>query len=98
MSIGYGGFCRKFVEDADFVIYEYFAYDLNEPRFSNLEKIFDGFITIRKSILIEPTLREKFIRTASGRRRRFIKKILVDVPLKDLLNSGGVHIENCSHT
>ncbi|MBQ7722978.1 MAG: hypothetical protein IJT57_01520 [Selenomonadaceae bacterium] len=98
MSIGYGGSCRKFVEDDEFIIYEYFCYDWNEPRFSNHEKIFDGFITIRKAALIEPELREKFQKLPSGRRKKFIKKILVDVLIDELLTTGDVQIENCSRT
>ena len=40
MSMGIGGCCRKFIEDDDFVICEYFSYDLNEPSRANEEKIF----------------------------------------------------------
>lgn len=98
MSMGYGGSCQKFLEDDEFIIYEYFSYDWNDPRFSNREKIFDGFITIRKAALIEPETREKFRRLPNGRRKKFIKKIWVDVPLEELLAAGDVQIENCSHT
>lgn len=94
MSIGHGGSCRKFVEDDEFIIYEYFSYDWNDPRFRNDEKIFDGYITIRKSSLIEPELREKFRKMPSGRRKKFIKKILVDVPIDELLAAGDIQIEN----
>ena len=97
MSMGYGGSCRKFVEDDEFIVYEYFSYNWSEPRFSNRERIFDGFITIRKADLIEPELREKFRRLPSGRRKKFIKKILVDVPIDELLATGEIQIENCSH-
>lgn len=85
MSMGYGGSCRKFVEDDEFIIYEYFCYDWSRPRFSNREKFFDGFITIRKAALIEPELREKLRRRPSGRRVKFIKKFLVDVAVEKLL-------------
>ena len=98
MSIGYGAVCRKFIEDDEFIIYEYFCYDWSNPRFSNREKIFDGFITIKKVALIEPELRQKFKRMPSGRRKSFVKKIFVDVPIDELLLSGDVQIENCSHT
>ena len=94
MSMGDGGISRKFVEDEEFIIYEYYSYNWSEPRFSNREKIFDGFITIRKSSLIEPELREKFKRMPSGRRKKFIKKILIDVPIDELLAAGDVQVEN----
>ncbi|MBR4641730.1 MAG: hypothetical protein IKO74_03280 [Selenomonadaceae bacterium] len=96
MSMGYGSISRKFVEDDEFIIYEYYSYNWSEPRFSNREKIFDGFITIRKNSLIEPELREKFRRMPGGRRKNFIKKILVDVPLDELLAAGDVQVENSS--
>ncbi|MBR5913496.1 MAG: hypothetical protein IKZ58_03970 [Selenomonadaceae bacterium] len=98
MSLGYGGFCRKFVEDDSFVIYEYFSYNFNEERFYNDEKIFDGFITIRKSSLIEPILHEKIKKLPNGRRKKFTKKILVDFSVDELLNAGNIEIKNCSHT
>lgn len=96
MSRGYGAYAKKFIEDDEFIIYEYFSYNWSESRFSNKEKIFDGFITIRKSSLIKPELHEKFRRMPSGRRKKFIKKIIVDVPLDELLDSGDVQIENSS--
>lgn len=94
--MGYGSISRKFVEDDESVIYEYYSYNWSEPRFSNREKIFDGFITIRKNSLIEPELREKFRRMPGGRRKNFIKKILVDVPLDELLAADDVQVENSS--
>ena len=45
MSLGYGGSCRKFSEDDDFVLYEYFSYNLS---FEDRKKIFDGLILIKK--------------------------------------------------
>ncbi|MBQ9487301.1 MAG: hypothetical protein IJU91_05830 [Selenomonadaceae bacterium] len=100
MSMGYGGLCKKFVEDEEFVVYEYFAYNLN-IHYSNLkepdEKQFDGFITIRKNSLIEPDFRDKTRKMPNGRRKTLTKKIFKEVELLDLLNVGAVHIENCSN-
>lgn len=100
MSMGYGGLCKKFVEDEEFVIYEYFSYNLN-IRYSNLkkpdEKIFDGFITIRKNSLVEPDFRDKTRKMPNGRRKTVKKKIFKEVEIFDLLNVGAVHIENCSN-
>ena len=94
MSLGYGGGCRKVAEDENFVLYEYFSYNLS---FDDREKIFDGLIMIKKSSLIEPERREKFRRMPSGRRKKFTKNILREVPLYELIESGDVQIENCSH-
>ena len=96
MSMGYGAHAKKFIEDNEFIIYEYFSYNWSNPRSSNREEIFDGFITIRKSSLTEPELHEKFCRMPSGRREKFIKKIIVDAPLDELLDSGDIQIENSS--
>ena len=94
MSLGYGGGCIKVSEDDDFVLYEYFSYNLN---FVDHEKIFDVLILIKKSVLLEPERREKFRRMPSGNRRKFTKIILREIPLHELIESGDVQIENCSH-
>ena len=94
MSLGYGGSCRKFSEDDDFVLYEYFSYNLS---FEDRKKIFDGLILIKKSALLEPERREKFRRMPSGKRHKFTKIILREVPLDELIDSDDVQIENCSH-
>ena len=94
MSRGHVGFCQKISEDDDFVLYEYFSYNLN---FEDHEEIFDGLILIKKSALLEPERREKFRRMPSGKRRKFTKIILREVPLHELIDSGDVQIENCSH-
>ena len=94
MSRGYGGICQKIAEDYTFVLYEYFSYNLNAD---DHEKIFDGVISIRKSALLEPEQREKFRKMPNGRRQKFIKTILREVPLYELIDSGDVQVENCSH-
>ena len=97
MSIGYCGICKKFIEDNEFVIYEYCSYNLNEKTFKNEEKNFDGFITIRKNSLVEPILREKIKKSPSGR-KKFIKRILSDFSVDELLNSCDIEVENCSNS
>ena len=52
MSIGYGGGCRKYGESAEFVIYEYYAYDWNTEGCDNPKRIYDGIIKIEKSARI----------------------------------------------
>ena len=100
MSMGYGGLCKKFAEDEEFVVYEYFSYNLDIRDFDlkeTIEEKFDGFITIRKDSLIEPEMREKTRKMPNGRRKTFTKKILKEVELLDLINLGAVQIENCSN-
>ena len=97
MSIGCGGVCKKFIEDDEFVIYEYFSYNLNKIDFRNYEEIFDGFITIRKDFLIEPELKE--IRSKS--KRKFLKKVDAIKTIHtvyELIENGEIEIENCSST
>jgi len=59
MSVGLCGFCRKFIEDSEFVIYEYYSRDMNNKNFLDDDKNFDGFITIRKNFLLSPESDEK---------------------------------------
>ena len=59
MSIGYGGGCRKYGESAEFVIYEYYAYDWNTEGCDNPNRIYDGIIKIEKSAFIEPEIHQK---------------------------------------
>ena len=97
MSIGCGGFCQKFVEDDKFVIYEYFSYNLSENHFLFDEKIFDGFITIKKNFLIEPEL--KVNRKKS--KKKFSKKIDVTKTIHtvyELIENNEIEVENCSDT
>lgn len=56
MSMGYGAVCRKATEDASSVLYEYYAYNLNEASTRNPDKIYDGTILIQKTCLSEPDL------------------------------------------
>lgn len=102
MSIGCGGVCKKFIEDDEFVIYEYFSYNLNNIDFRNDEKIFDGFITIRKDFLIEPELKEKFakIKNIKKSKRKNFKKVDVEKIIHtvyELIEDKKIEIENCSN-
>ena len=45
MSLGYGGTCKKELEDENMVIYSYSSYNLNEEQFRNPGRIYDGTIT-----------------------------------------------------
>ena len=58
MSIGYGGGCRKYGESAEFVIYEYYAYDWNTEGCDNPKRIYDGIIKIEKSALSRKSIKK----------------------------------------
>ncbi len=87
MSLGIGGAARKFIEDNDSVIYEYYSYDLDNPQTQN---IFDGIIFINKSCLMEP----EFSRLSKKKRKNFKPS---KIPLDEFLKSGEVQIENCRY-
>lgn len=103
MSLGYGGGCRKIAEDKDCVIYEYLAFNLNDPQFRNDAQIFDGMILIARSCLAEPEIPE--YRHNSKRKLRRRKKSKNELAISheilesidDLINSDKILIENCSH-
>lgn len=76
MSLGYGGVCRKALEDEGTVIYTYRGENLNLPkgereRFAAIE----GMFTIQKSTLEEPEIHEKVVRRPNGRKGLVRKKI-----------------------
>ncbi len=98
MSMGYGAFSRKVLEDDTNVIYEYGGYDLNVPKYRNADHICDGLIMIDKDCFIEPEIHEKMKRFPSGRKRLVTKRVTRDVEFGEYLNNGKIKIENCSHT
>lgn len=75
MSRGIGAFAKKVLEDDTSVLYEYGAYNWNESKYQNLERIRDGSIWIPKSCFSEPEIHEKLKRIPSGRKRMVIKRI-----------------------
>jgi hypothetical protein len=97
VSKGIGGACRKVLEDKKTVIYEYSAYNLNEPKLKDVSNIFDGAIIIRKSGLVEPEIHEKIKKSPSGKKRIIIKRIPVNVDFGDLFSEKMIAIENCSN-
>lgn len=76
MSLGYGGVCRKALEDEETVIYTYRGENLNLPR-GERERVeaIEGMFTIQKSALEEPEIHEKVVRGPNGRKRLVRKKI-----------------------
>ncbi len=94
MSRGFGAFARKSMEDEELVIYEYGCSNWNDPQYANKELLMDGLITIRKSCLPEPEIREKLKRMPSGRKRLVTKKIPVWADCAPLIRGGAIEVEN----
>ena len=97
MSLGIGAFCKLIAQDDYTVIYEYGSYNLNEPKYDNKNRIFDGLITISKDCLIEPEIHDKIKRFPNGKKKRIIKRVPNDIPLTILFNNKSIIVENCSH-
>lgn len=98
MSLGYGGTCKKELEDENMVIYSYSSYNLNEEQFRNPGRIYDGTITINKSCLIEPEIHEKIKRMPSGRKKLIVKRIPKDIDISEMIEQGQLQIENSNNT
>lgn len=97
MSMGIGGSCRKISESDTEVIYEYSSYNLNEPEHRNENGISDGFITIKKPALPVPEIHKSIKRTKNGKKKVFVRKILGEFSVRDLIVSGQLHIDNCGN-
>ena len=69
MSVGYGGYCVKYGENAEYVLYEYYAFDLNVLGFHNDKRQMDGLIKIDKTTFIEPEIHTRIKRRPGHRKR-----------------------------
>ncbi|MBQ4071504.1 MAG: hypothetical protein IJD51_03720 [Clostridia bacterium] len=94
MSIGIGGDARLVLQDEEMLIFEYCPYNLNDKRYRNEDRVYDGVITICKDALLEPEIREKLKRMSSGRKRMITKRIVRPVDYEALLASGKIEVEN----
>ena len=98
MSIGIGGRGFLVEEDEDTAIYNYGGYNLDIPQFANPQRVCDGLIIIDKNSLVEPEIHTKIKRLPGGRKKKIIKRIVVDVPYQELVEKGKIQIENCSNS
>lgn len=94
MSIGIGGAARIIMQDDNTVIYEYYAYNLNDNEYRNLEHLYDGLITIDKRSLVEPEIHEKLKKRPSGRKKLITKRIPRDVDYSTRVSAGQISVEN----
>lgn len=97
MSIGLGGWCKMIEQDENTIIYQYGAYNLNEPQFRNEEHLQDGWFIIHKDSLVEPESRRKLKRFPHGKKKEIIKRIVMPVPYEELYEKGSIQIQDCSH-
>lgn len=97
MSMGYGGSAILFIQDESTVIYKYSPYNLNNPEYSNEERIYDGIITISKDALVEPEIHEKIKRMPSGRKKLIVKRVPRDVDYTPLFENGKLLVENSKY-
>lgn len=94
MSLGYGGWCYIVAQDEQTVIFQYGSYNLNDSTYRNAERVCDGTITIDKESLVEPEIHEKLKRFPNGKKKLIVKRIVVDVPYKELFENGKIQIQN----
>ena len=97
MSAGYGAACKKETEDSLYVLYKYYSYDLNEDRFKNPEKKYDGMILIKKAVLVKPEIRSKIKRLPSGKKISAERKLFVEIDLSEMIAKGNIEISNSSY-
>ncbi|WP_412519812.1 hypothetical protein [Staphylococcus simulans] len=79
MSRGYGGYASKVIEDEDWVIYEYGAFNLNKAQYQNNEKVYDGNFMIAKSIFVKDKVVLKRKKLPTGGHRFVEKRLKINV-------------------
>lgn len=97
MSRGIGARANLVLEDEKTVMYEYGAYNLNEPEYRNEDHVYDGTITISHDCFAEPEIHAKLKKMPSGRKKLIIKRIPVSVDYPQMISDGRIIIENCSN-
>ena len=94
MSKGIGGSARVIMQDENTVVYDYYAYNLNEEEYQNREHIYDGIITIDKRSLVEPEIHEKMKKQPSGRKKLITKRIPREMDYSRLIATGKISVKN----
>lgn len=68
MSLGFGAFMKKALEDDNQVFYEYGSYNLNDTKYRNKNRKMDGLIVIKKTCFVEPETHQKIKRMPDKRK------------------------------
>ena len=58
MSMGIGACAYIIAEDDKSVIYKYGGFNLNDPKYRNDERLYDGTIMIQKECFAEPEIQK----------------------------------------
>lgn len=97
MTLGYAGHARLEAEDDGIAIYSYTGEDWNVQDESARDALVSdsGQFAISKSCLIEPEIHSK-VRKLNGRKRLVEKTVVRDPDLADLIERGGIVVENCA--
>ncbi len=98
MSRGIGALAKLVLKDENTVMYEYGCYNLNDPAHGTEKYLLDGLITIPRDCFAEPEMHEKIKKMPSGRKKRIIKRIPIDVDYGQMVEDGKITVENCSNT
>jgi len=98
MSVGFGAFMKKALEDDNYVFYEYGSYNLNDVKYRNENRKMDGLIMVKKTCFVEPEIHRKRKRMPNKKEKLIEKRIPVFVDYGSMLNKGDIKIENCCNT
>lgn len=98
MSLGFGAFMKKVLEDDDYVLYEYSSYNLNDVKYRNENRKMDGLIIIKKTCFVEPKINKKIKRMPNKRKKLIEKRVPIFVDCSSLINKGDIKVENCGNT
>lgn len=97
MSMGYGAVAKKYSENNETIIYEYYAFNLNYDKYYNPEKEFDGLIELEKDCLPFSFKYTKKKRGKNGRKQKVQKQILRKVDINNLFTEGKIKIEHSKY-
>lgn len=97
MSLGFGAFMVKTLEDDNHVVYEYGSYDLADTKYRNIDRHMDGLIMIKRTCFVEPEIHRTMRRVPNQRKKLIEKRVPVIVDICALLKEGDIIIENCSN-
>lgn len=94
MSRGMGGVAKMILQDSETVIYEYYAYDLNDEEYCNPQALFDGLITIDKRSFVEPEPHEKLKKQPNGKKKLITKSIIRPIDYTTLIKTQKIQVKN----
>ena len=94
MSKGIGGSAKVVSQDENTIVYQYYAYNLNDEEYRNPKHIYDGRITIDKRSLVEPKIYQKLKKEPNSRGKLITKRIPCEVDYSSLIATNKIIVEN----